>query len=539
MTVPIRRALLSVSDKSDLLPLARTLHQLGCELISTGGTRHALEEAGLPVIEISQVTGNPEAFGGRMKTISFAIESALLFDRERDGEEAARLGIRPIDLVVCNLYPFAKHRDAGSELPTLIENIDIGGPTMIRAAAKNHRFVAVATSPSQYPAIDRELHETSGSLGEATRARLARAAFDLTADYDAMVATTLAERAGERSLRMHFTGGVTLRYGENPHQEATFYRDALAPRSLHDLKLHGGKELSYNNLTDLSAALEVAFSLERQGCAVIKHANPCGLCEAEDQRQAFELAWAGDPVSAFGSVIAFNRNVELATARAFLLDSTDKSKRRFVEVVAAPGFDPAAVDYLRLAKNLRIVEVDPALLARTTEYRFLPGALVAQSVDADAELLEKVEVVTKRPLTTTSRALLLFGLKAVRQLKSNAIAVVLETGDHGFQLVGAGAGQANRVSSTELAVTRARATIAASCSGPAAEKDARVASQMETAILVSDAFFPFPDSIEVAAKAGIRTVYQPGGSVRDAEVVARCDELGVAMALVGRRHFKH
>jgi phosphoribosylaminoimidazolecarboxamide formyltransferase/IMP cyclohydrolase len=539
VNVPIRRALLSVSDKTDLVPLARALHELGCELISTGGTRRALEDAGIPVIEISQVTGNPEAFGGRMKTISFAIESALLFDRERDRDEAARLGIVAIDLVVCNLYPFARYRDAEADLPTLLENIDIGGPTMIRAAAKNHRFVAVATSPSQYADLERELRETSGCLREPTRARLARAAFDLTADYDAMVATTLAERAGERSLRMHFTGGVPLRYGENPHQHAAFYRDAEAPRSLHDLKLHGGKELSYNNLTDLSAALEVAFSLERQGCAVIKHANPCGLCEAEDQRHAFELAWAGDPISAFGSVVAFNRKVELATAQAFLLDTADKAKRRFVEVVAAPGFDPAAVDYLRLAKNLRVVEVDPALLARTTEYRFLPGALVAQSVDADADLLEKVEVVTRRPLTTTSRALLLFGQKAVRQLKSNAIAVVTETRDHAFQLVGAGAGQPNRVSSTELAVARARATLAASHEGPAPERDAWVASQMETAILVSDAFFPFPDSIEVAARAGIRTVYQPGGSLRDAEVVARCDELDVAMAVLGRRHFKH
>ncbi len=410
---------------------------------------------------------------------------------------------------------------------------------MIRAAAKNHRFVAVATSPAQYPVIDRELREASGSLCEATRARLARAAFELTADYDAIVAITLSERAGERALRMHFTCGTTLRYGENPHQQATFYRDALAPLSLHDLKLHGGKELSYNNLTDLSAALEVAFSLERQGCAVIKHANPCGLCEAENQRRAFELAWAGDPVSAFGSVIALNRKVELDTAQAFLLDSAEKAKRRFVEVVAAPGFDPAAVEYLRLARNLRIVEVDPALLARTTEYRFLPGALVAQSVDADTDLIERVEVVTRSPLTNSSRALLVFGQKAVRQLKSNAIAVVIETKDGSFQLVGAGAGQPNRVSSTELAVARTRATIASLYVGPASEQDAWIASQMETAILVSDAFFPFPDSIDVAAKAGIRTVYQPGGLLRDAEVVARCNELGVAMALVGRRHFRH
>jgi phosphoribosylaminoimidazolecarboxamide formyltransferase/IMP cyclohydrolase len=538
MNVAVRRALLSVSDKTGIVVLARALHELGCELVSTGGTRRELEEAGLPVIEISSVTGNPEAFGGRMKTISFAIESALLFDRERDRDEAARLGIAPIDLVVCNLYPFGRHRDSGADLPTLLENIDIGGPTMIRAAAKNQRFVAAVTDPSQYQAVERELRETGGSLGDETRARLARAAFNLTADYDAMIAATLDERARERSLRMHFSAGMPLRYGENPHQTAIFYRDAGAEHSLRDFKIHGGKELSYNNLTDLAAALEVALSLERQGCAIVKHANPCGLCEAGEQRAALERAWAGDPISAFGSVIAFNRPLELRAAQFLTLDHADKAQRRFVEVIAALSFEPAAIEYLRQAKNLRVVEFDPALRARAVEYRFLPGALLLQSADTDADLLGAIEVVTRQE-PGRSPALLAFGLKAVRQLKSNAIAIVRETDDGSFQLLGMGAGQPNRVQSTRLAVAHARATLAAAHVGAENGRNAFVEEQMGKAILVSDAFFPFPDSIEVAAAAGIRTVYQPGGSLRDREVIARCDELGVAMATIGRRHFKH
>ena len=534
MNVPIRRALLSVFDKTGVVELARALREHGCELISTGGTRTALEGAGLPVTEISKVTGNPEAFGGRMKTISFQVESALLFDREKDAAEAARLGIAPIDLVVCNLYPFAKARDEKADLPTLMENIDVGGPTMIRAAAKNHRFVAVLTNPEQYAAVQKELHAAKGALGAETRAKLARAAFDLTADYDALIATTLCERAGERILRFHFTEGDPLRYGENPHQQAFFYRDATAAHSLHDLELHGGKELSYNNLTDLTAAMDVARSLGRSGCAIIKHANPCGLAEAADQRAALERAWAGDPLSAFGSVIAFNRSVERRTVEFLALDQTDKSKRRFVEVVAAPAFEPAAIEYLRLAENLRIVEIDPALEQPKTEYRLLAGALLSQNADLDSDLLGEVKPATKRAPATRPE-LLAFGFKAVRQLKSNAIAVVRETEDGAFQLLGMGAGQPNRVSSTELAVAHARANLAAEHAGD----EKWIDEQMGKAVLVSDAFFPFKDGVERAAAAGIRTVYQPGGSLRDAEVVARCDELGVAMAMVGRRHFKH
>lgn len=535
MNVPIRRALLSVSDKTGIVALARALRAHGCELISTGGTCQALEEAGLPVTEIAQVTGNPEAFGGRMKTISFAIESALLFDRERDRDEARKLGIEPIDLVVCNLYPFARHAEAGADLPTLIENVDIGGPTMIRAAAKNHRWVAVATEPAQYPALERELGETGGALGQETRTRLMLEAFRLTADYDARVAVALGERHGERPVRLAFERGVTLRYGENPHQSATFYRERGAAVSLHDLRAHGGKELSYNNLVDAWAAIEVAGGLERFGCAVVKHSNPCGLAEAATLREALERAWAGDPVSSFGSVIAFNRPLERAAVEFLELDHPDKARRKFVEVIAAPGFEPAALEYLAQSKNLRAVEVDVPGLARCarTDYRVLPGALLAQTPDLDADLFEGVQTVTRRAPAASS-GLVAFGLRAVRQLKSNAIAIVRQAPTGAFQLLGMGAGQPNRVNSTRLAVERAWASLV-----PEFSSEEEVRSELERAVLVSDAFFPFPDSIDVLAHDGIRIVFQPGGSVRDAEVIARCDELGVAMGLTGRRHFKH
>ncbi|MGC4116884.1 MAG: bifunctional phosphoribosylaminoimidazolecarboxamide formyltransferase/IMP cyclohydrolase [Myxococcales bacterium] len=513
--------------------------------MSTGGTRKELEAAGLPVTEIAKVSGNPEAFGGRMKTISFAVESALLFDRERDAEEARRLGIAPIDLVVCNLYPFKKHRDAGADLDTLVENVDIGGPTMIRAAAKNWRWVAVATDPAQYDGLIRELEETGGALREKTRGELMRAAFRLTADYDAIVATALDERAGQRSVRLAFDQPVELRYGENPHQKAVFLRERGAEVSLHDLKFHGGKELSYNNLVDAWAALEVALSLDksRAGCAIVKHSNPCGLAEAASQREALELAWAGDPVSSFGSVIAFNGKVGKDAVDFFELAHEDKARRKFVEVVLAPAFEAGALEALRQSKNLRVVEVDPRLALRQ-ELRVLPGALLMQSADTDVDLVDVVDgvdgvdqakVVTRARPPDLPRGLLAFGLKAVRQLKSNAIAIVRVTPSGAFQLLGMGAGQPNRVNSTRLAVERARANLLLEKPG----SEDYVREQMGKAVLVSDAFFPFPDNVEIFAAAGIRTAFQPGGSIKDKDVFAKCDELGVAMALTGRRHFKH
>ena len=536
MNIPIKRVLISVSDKSGIQAFAKTLHELGCEIISTGGSKKALEESGLPVTEISAVTGNPEAFGGRMKTISFQIESALLFDREKDKEEAAALGIAPIDMVVCNLYPFEQVKNRGADFDTLIENIDIGGPTMVRAAAKNFKFVAVVTDPADYPGLADELRQNNGALAYDTRFKLMRKAFNATADYDATIASTMDETAGELSVRLGFGQAKELRYGENSHQTAWLLRRNAAPDSYYDVKVLHGKELSFNNMVDMYSALDSVRDLKQNGCAIIKHNNPCGLSEGADQRRVFEQAWAGDPVSAFGSVIAFNRPVGRETVAFLNLDAENKMLRKFVEALVAPAFDTAALDYLYQHKNLRVVEFDPARLTPDLDYRFLYNALLVQTVDG--KLREKTEWVSGRQ-GKVDEALLNFGLVAVRQVKSNAICIVrrLENGDH--QLLGMGAGQPNRVNSTQLAIARARENLRNEFTGSADELEAYIEEQMAQAVLVSDAFFPFPDNVERAAEAGIRIIVQPGGSIRDKAVIARCNELGVAMLFTGTRHFKH
>ncbi len=541
--IRIQRALLSVTDKAGIVELAQTLHRFGCELISTGGTGKALGEAGLPVTDISQVTGNPEAFGGRMKTISFAIESAILFDREKDAQEAQRLGIAPIDMVVCNLYPFQQVRDAGADMDVLIENIDIGGPTMIRAAAKNYKYVAVVTGPADYEVIIKELNANGGALSLETRTQLMCTAFNTTADYDAAIAQAMDERDGRKSLRLAFTSGKQLRYGENSHQVGYVFRERGATDSLYDMEVLSGKELSYNNIIDIASAVEAVRDLRPHGCAIITPTNPCGLSECPDQRKGFELAWAGDPVSAFGSVIAFNSALQKETVEFLNLAAARRSTRKFVEVVIAPGVAPNALAYLRQHEALRVIRFDPETLRSDRETRVLGGACLVQSVDD--RLFEKLECVTEMapsddlapgsPLV----ALLEFGLKAVRQIKSNTIVVVRRLGDNTFQLLGMGAGQPNRVVSAKLALDRAAANLRDEYQGASAGVEQYVRNQLGGAIVVSDAFFPFPDTLELAAKAGIKTIFQPGGSVRDEEVIRRANELGVAMVMTGVRHFKH
>ena len=536
MNIPVKRALISVSDKSGIREFARLLHELGCEIISTGGTQKALRESGIPVTDISAVTGNPEAFGGRMKTISFQIESALLFDREKDKEEAAALGIAPIDMVVCNLYPFEQVKNRGADFDTLIENIDIGGPTMVRAAAKNFKYVAIVTDPADYAALAEELRQNDGALSYDTRFKLMRKAFNATADYDAMIASTMDETAGVLSVRLGFGRAKELRYGENSHQDAWLLRRNGATDSYYDVKVLHGKELSFNNMVDMYSALDSVRDLSQNGCAIIKHNNPCGLSEGGDQRRVFEQAWAGDPVSAFGSVIAFNRPVSRDTVTFLNLDAENKMLRKFVEVIAAPAFDKDALDYLYQHKNLRVVEFDPARLTPDLDYRFLHNALLLQTTDR--KLREKTEWVSKRRAEIDD-ALLDFGLIAVRQIKSNAICIVrrLENGDR--QLLGMGAGQPNRVNSTQLAIARARENLKNEFTGSDGELESYIREQMGRAVLISDAFFPFPDNVELAAEAGIRAIVQPGGSIRDKSVIAKCNELGVAMLFTGTRHFKH
>ncbi len=534
--IKIKRALLSVSNKTGIVDLAKELIRINCEIISTGGTKKVLEEAGIKVTEISTVTGNPEAFGGRMKTISFNIESALLYDREKDAEEASKLGIEPIDLVVCNLYPFSKVKASGADFETLIENIDIGGPTMVRASAKNYKYVATLTDVNDYAEIISELNENDGAISQETRFELMRKAFNHTADYDALIATTMDEKADEKSIRLHFTGGKKLRYGENSHQEGYFYREAGKADSLYDMKVLHGKEISYNNLNDIQGAIDSVKDLQRFAVGVIKHSNPCGLAEADDQLTALKHSWAGDPVSAFGSIIAFNKPLELKTVEFFELNNEDKSKRKFVEVVVAPAYSDEALKYLEFHKNLRIVEFDPAICQRQIDMKYLHNSILVQ--DADNLLYEKMEVVTKKNVDTKSKKNLIeFGLKAMRQVKSNSIVLVREVEDGSNQLLGMGAGQPNRIISTRLAIEKATENLTMEFEGE--DIISYFDQEFGKAILVSDAFFPFPDNVVTASQAGIKTIVQPGGSMRDKKVIRACNELGISMVFTGIRHFKH
>lgn len=532
----IKRALISVSDKTGIVELAKLLQSLNCEIISTGGTQKVLEEAGITVTEISSITGNPEAFGGRMKTISFKIESALLFDREKDAEEALKLGIEPIDLVVCNLYPFSQVKATGAELPRLIENIDIGGPTMIRAAAKNYKSVAVVTDVKDYSRIMEELRANQGAISLATRFDLMRQTFNHTADYDALIATTMDEEAGQRSLRFSYIAGKELRYGENSHQKGYLYRCAFSPDSLADLKILHGKEISYNNLSDIQSALEAVRDLKEQGCSIIKHNNPCGLAQGSEQRKVLEEAWAGDPISAFGSILAFNHSVGKHTVEFLQLDHPDKKQRKFIEVIVAPEFTESAKEYLFQHRNLRVLEFDPHKCVSKFEMKKLTGALLVQ--DTDNKLFNNLlSVTTKSFDTDRDRELIEFGLKAVKQIKSNAIAIVRKLINGDCQLLGMGAGQPNRLISTKLAIDKAKENLQREAKDVNIEKYLR--AELAKAIMVSDAFFPFPDNIELAGEAGITRIIQPGGSLRDKLVIRKCNELEIAMLFTGFRHFKH
>lgn len=532
----IKRVLISVSDKTGLGEFGSFLHLSGCEIISTGGTRRVLEEKGIPVTDIQNVTGNPEAFGGRMKTISFQIESALLFDREKDGEEAEELGIQPIDMVVCNLYPFEKVKKEGGDLPRLIEHIDIGGPTMIRAAAKNYRWVTVVVDPSDYPSIIETMKANDGSTDLDFRFSLMRKAFNHTADYDSLIAVTMDEQAGNPTLRFAFDKPNILRYGENAHQKGMLYRLRNADDSLCDMDVLHGKSISYNNMFDLYGALEAVRDLKESAVSIIKHANPCGLCQGKDQRKVFEKAWAGDPVSAFGSVIAFNRELRLETARFLDLDADDKSQRKFVEIIAAPSFEPAALEYLKQNKNLRIVLFDPARLRPEYDMKFLYNALLYQ--DADRGVYEKLETVSIQK-NDVDENLIHFGLTAVRQLKSNAICVARICSDGDFQLLGMGCGQPNRVNSTQLTLERCRQNLMTEYKGDPDSLETYIRDEMGKAVLFSDAFFPFPDNVELSYEAGIKTIVQPGGSIRDKAVIEKSNELGMTLIFTGMRHFKH
>jgi len=508
----IERALLSVTDKTGLPEFARLLAALHVELISTGGTARLLRDAGIPVRDVAEVTAFPEMLDGRVKTMHPRITGGILAIRSNPAHMRAleSHGIAPIDLVVVNLYPFeTTAARPGVTLQELIEHIDIGGPTMIRSAAKNYTDVAVVTDPADYPAIAQELGDSAGELSRDTRWRLAEKAFARTAAYDRAIAATLA-RVGTPSpdalpetLDLHLPRRMSLRYGENPHQSACLYAESAhgvaGARQLH------GKELSYNNLVDLDAAWQLVGEFERPAAAIIKHTNPCGCAEQDTLAAAYSKALECDPVSAFGGVLAFNRPLDPQTAAAV--------SELFVEAIAAPHYAPEALDRLRTKKNIRLVEVAPAPPGLVI--KSISGGCLAQTQDSLTLDRARLKVASSRAPTPAECAALEFGWKVAKHVKSNAIVFVRDS-----QTVGVGAGQMSRVDSVRIAASKAVLPLAGT-------------------VVASDAFFPFPDGVEELARHGATAVIQPGGSVRDNDVIAAADRLGLAMLFTGIRHFRH
>jgi phosphoribosylaminoimidazolecarboxamide formyltransferase / IMP cyclohydrolase len=532
MADKVTRALLSASDKRGLVDFARGLGALDIELLSTGGTYKTLAEAGIAVREVSDHTGFPEIMDGRVKTLHPKVHGGILALRGAPGHQAAMRehGIAPIDLVVVNLYPFeASVARAGVTREEAIEQIDIGGPSMVRSAAKNHRHVGIVTDPQDYPRVLAALQAPGTALDDKLRRELAHKAFAATARYDAAIADWLftQERAdGMTSERFPASYNLVgrrvleLRYGENPHQQAAFYATPHAgplpaEPSIATAEVLGGKALSYNNLVDLDAALALAKEFDGPFVAVLKHSNPCGAAAADTVAQALEQAWAGDPLSAFGSVLAFTRPVDAQCAK-FLVDGN-----RFVEAIIAPSFDGDAFELLthkpKWGKSVRLLACGPfgpaSRAAGSTETKQLIGGFLVQDRDLTAE--GDGQVPTKSRPSAEHKRSLHFANRIAKHVKSNAIVLA-----QGTQVVGVGAGQMSRVDAVRLAAHKA-------------------ADRARGSVLASDAFFPFPDGVEAAIDAGVAAILQPGGSVRDAEIVAACDARGVPMIFTGARHFRH
>lgn len=511
-------ALLSASDKSDLDVIGGALASAGYTLLSTGGTARVLRELGLTVVEVSDHTGAPEMMDGRVKTLHPRVHGGILGDRVRHAEEAREQQIPWIDVVVANLYPFEAVTAAGAGLDEAIEAIDIGGPTMVRAAAKNHRHVVVVVDPGDYGRVAEAL--ATGGIDAALRRELAVKAFRHTARYDAVIAGWLADEAGlsatfPESLVLGLERIGPLRYGENPHQGAAFYADAdRSGRSLARLVQHQGKELSFNNLADLDSAVRIVFEHEGSAAVVVKHMNPCGCATDPDPASAFLAALAGDPVSAYGGIIAFNRPVDEATVAAI------RGSRTFFEVLVAPGFTPGALERLASREKLRVISLPGSWGSerpRGRDARRVQGGWLLQDWDLDAPV--GWEIATVREPSGAEAHALRFAWATARGIRSNAIAIAQITAG-GASLNGVGAGQMSRVDSVRIAVSKATCDPAGG-------------------VLASDAFFPFPDGVEVAAEAGIRAIIQPGGSIRDAAVVEAADAAGIAMVFTGTRHFRH
>jgi phosphoribosylaminoimidazolecarboxamide formyltransferase/IMP cyclohydrolase len=519
----IQRALLSVSDKTGLVELGRALHTHGVEMVSTGGTKRALADAGLPVKDVSSLTGFPEILDGRVKTLHPKVHAGILAIRDDPRHQAVMIenGLPYVDLVVVNLYPFEQTvTRPGASPEEIIENIDIGGPAMIRAAAKNHHDVAVVTDPAQYAGLIAELDATGG-ISLETRRRWAAAAFARTASYDSAIARYWHEALGERfpdTLTWSWTLRQRLRYGENPHQAAAWYAEKL-PKfpGITQASVLGGKELSYNNVLDLDAAWALVAEFQEPACAVMKHNNPCGAAIAPSLAEAFERAYNGDPISAFGGILGFNREVDVATAERI----TDPGSPRFIECIVAPSFAPEAVAILserpRWGKNLRLVAAGPPHVdPNDWDVRRVSGGLLIQTRDvSSAQEWAGVRCVTRRAPSPSEMEDLHFAWRVCKHVKSNAI-VLARAG----QVVGVGAGQMSRVDSVRIACQKA-------------------GDRARGAVLASDAFFPFPDNVDVAAAAGVSAIVQPGGSVKDADSIEACDRHQVAMIFTGVRHFRH
>ena len=531
----MRRALVSVSDKTGVVTFARALQARGVEILSTGGTLRALQEQGVEARSVEDYTASPEVMGGRVKTLHPRVHGGILARLPREGDDTAddaadleRIGALPIDLVVCNLYPFERTVAKGSAYDEVIENIDIGGPSMVRSAAKNHQRVTVVCDPDDY-AFVLEALETHGEVPLSQRRRLAAKAFAHTAAYDGAIAAYMSAEAEVRgaepledeaaaqarrfppALNVALERVTGLRYGENPHQSGAWYRERGAGHGTLAAAEEvgaGGKGLSFNNLVDLDAALEAVREHDRPAAAVIKHTNPCGLAVHDELAEAYRQARAGDPVSAFGGIVALNRQCDLATAEVIA--------ETFIECVVAPSFDEKALARLRRKKKLRVVAVGDAPATRGRAYKRIGGGFVIQDEDATGSgEVEEGTVVTKRQPTAEERLGLDFSWKVCKHVKSNAIVFARRT-----QVVGVGAGQMSRVQSVGIAGDKA-------------------GDSSRGAVMASDAFFPFPDGVEAAAKLGITAVVQPGGSVKDEEVIAACDAHDLAMIFTKVRHFRH
>lgn len=508
-----KRALISVSDKTGIVELAQKLVAMDVEIISTGGTHKLLADSGLPVINISEVTGFPEILDGRVKTLHPKVHGGLLARRDLDShlQQMQDNEIDPIDFVIVNLYPFKETiSKADVSLADAIENIDIGGPSMLRSAAKNHQDVIVLVDASDYDAVLAEL--ATGELSYATRLKLAAKVFRHTAAYDALIAEYLTAETGEALLEkitLTYDKVQDLRYGENPHQQAAFYREPLAGAgNLATAKQLHGKELSYNNINDANAALDILREFDQPAAVAVKHTNPCGVGIAESISAAFAKAYAADPVSIFGGIIALNRPVDVATA--------DQLKDIFLEIIIAPSFDAGALEILTAKKNIRLLELD-VTEAQDNRYTTLKvsGGLLVQEKDSKQITEAELEVVTERAPSAEEMKQLLFGWRVVKHVKSNAIVLAKDN-----QTIGVGAGQMNRVGSARIAIDQAG--------------DLALGS-----VLASDAFFPMPDTVEAAAAAGIKAIIQPGGSIKDEDSIAACNKHGIAMVFTKVRHFKH